>query len=509
MRFLVMAGRWLLPVALLMTACSQGEVALAQTRDVAQAPPQAQDQVRERLGSVPAAIDTAAASALSSAFRGAADRALPAVVYVAVEQTGSVATSRQVPQVPDEFRRFFQFPDEMQQQPQRGNGSGFIIDEQGHIVTNNHVVEGATRVAVRLVDGRQFEANVVGTDPATDIALLKVDPGREKLPVAAFGDSDQLRIGDWVLALGNPLGLDFSVTAGIVSAKGRNLSRIGGGGGSIELESFIQTDAAINMGNSGGPLVDLLGRVVGVNTAIMGGGSRFVGYGFAVPGNLASKVVGDLKEYGHARRPKLGAWVAQVAPADREAFGLSGLAGAHVKGVEPGEPAARAGLRPGDVVVSLDGEAITDDNHLILTLARHQPGDRVRLTIVRDGKQREVTVALGEFPRAEMPRRVVERGEPTEQLLGFAVSALTPRLAQEYGLDQRSGVVITGVAPLSAAFDAGVRAGHVLLEINKQPVQRPEDVARIAASIEPGAVVSLRLRDPQIGETLFNYYARR
>lgn len=497
MRSLVTTSRWLLlPAIAVIAACDQGGVALAQTRDPART------DVRQSLGEVPAAIDTVAASALSGAFRGAADRALPAVVQVQVEQSARTATSRL--QVPDELRRFFQFPDQMEVPPQRGTGSGFVIDGSGYIVTNNHVVEGASRVAVTLVDGRQFDAEVIGTDPATDIALLKVNPGGEQLPTASFGDSDRLRVGDWVLALGNPLDLDFTVTAGIVSAKGRRIP-----GGALDLESFIQTDAAINMGNSGGPLVDLLGRVVGVNTAIFGGGNRFVGYGFAVPSNLAQKVVGDLKQYGYARRPRLGAFVAAITPADQEAFGLAARDGALIRGIEGGQAADRAGLRTGDVVVSLDGEEITDDNDLIVTLARHQPSDRVTLTYVRGGQNRDVTITLGEFERPEPTTTVADHSEPAEQLLGFTVTALTPRLAQEMELEQRNGVVITNVQRFSSAAEAGVRPSQIILEVNGESVERPEDVARIAGDLEPGALVTLRVRDPDIGESVFNYYTRR
>lgn len=493
--FMKMSCWLLLPATVLVAACDQGGVALAQTSD------QAQTEVRRQLGA-PAEVDTAEASALSGAFRGAADRALPAVVSVQVEQNAQATTTRRF-QVPDELRRFFQFPDRMDVPPSRGTGSGFIIDGQGYIVTNNHVVDGASRVTVELVDGRQFGAEIIGTDPDTDIALLKIDPRGDELPTVSFANSDRLRVGDWVLALGNPLGLDFTVTAGIVSAKGRRIT------GELELESFIQTDAAINMGNSGGPLVDLLGRVIGVNTAIFGGGNRFVGYGFAVPGNLARKVVGDLKQYGHARRPRLGAFVAAVSPADQEVYGLSSRDGAIIKGVEDGEAADRAGLRVGDVIVALDGEPVSDDNNLILMLAGHQPEDRVAVTFVRDGERRDVEITLGEFPQPQRNQQVATRGQPAEELLGFTVNALTPQLAQQLELDQRSGVVITGVPPYSNAFEAGLRQGMIVLAINGETVERPEDVARIAGDLEPGALVSMRVRDRQLGETMFNYYARR
>lgn len=496
-------SRWL-PLALLaFTACGQGDGVQAQTR--------AETQVRERLGTVPAAIDTATAAALSTAFRGAADRALPAVVYVAVEQDARVAQlqGRRPPiqAIPEEFRRFFEFGDPEGQPdgaPRRGSGSGFIIDASGLIVTNNHVVADASRLTVRLVDGREYNAEVVGTDPNTDIALIRIQPrSGEQLPVVSFGDSDRLQVGDWVLALGNPLGLDFTVTAGIVSAKGRRVAN------ELPLESFIQTDAAINMGNSGGPLVDLLGRVMGVNTAIFGGGTRFVGYGFAVPANLVQRVVEDLKEYGYARRPKLGAYVSDVTTADQEVYGLSDLRGADIGSIEPGSPADRAGLRVGDVIVALNGNAVQNSTDLITSLARLQPGEQVRLTIVRDRQRRDVNVTLGEFPREQQTSsREAPARNPAEELLGFTAADLTPRLAQQLQLEQQDGVVVTQVSPGSPALTAGLRPGHILLQINGQPVRTAQDVARAAGALEPGAVVSLRLRDRQLGETIVNYRTR-
>jgi len=338
---------------LLAFACRSGTAAQDTGQDRPDRGQRAREQIREQLGGVPARVDTAIASALSNAFRAAADRALPAVVQVTVER-GTQVAGRTVP-LPDMFRYFFGLPEGGPDQqiplpPQQSTGSGFIFDQQGHIVTNNHVVADAERVRVRLVDGREYAAEVVGTDPSTDVALLKVRAGNEeRLPVLAFADSDSLRVGDWVLALGNPLGLDFSVTAGIVSARGRQIT-----GRTGALEAFIQTDAAVNPGNSGGPLVDLLGRVVGVNTAIVGG-PRFVGYGFAVPINLARRVVSDLLEYGYVRRPRVGVSVSDVTAVDAEAYGLDRIAGAQVKTVEAGSPADRAGIEVGDVVVALDG----------------------------------------------------------------------------------------------------------------------------------------------------------
>src|SRR5690606_25721911 len=254
---------------------------------------------------VPIKLDTLTASSLSGAFRSAAATALPAVVQVEVQSRVSAASSRRLP---------FMIPGMPQDEMpvQRGTGSGFIIDEQGHVMTNNHVVEGADRIVVRLTDGREYDASIVGTDPNTDVAVIRLEGAEgESFPVSQFGNSDALKVGDWVLALGNPLGLDFTVTAGIVSAKNRSINILQNEM-NTQLEAFIQTDAAINRGNSGGPMVDLLGRVVGINTAIESGTGFFAGAGFAIPINLARKVGGDLIEYGVVHRPRLGIQITAV-----------------------------------------------------------------------------------------------------------------------------------------------------------------------------------------------------
>jgi serine protease Do len=501
-----MVGRWLLPVFVITSACGRSDTAQAQTRD------QTRAEVREQLGGVPGSTDTATAAALSGAFRGAAARALPAVVYVAVEQDARMAGARrdsdQLP-IPEEFRRFFQMPEGQMpdQGPQLGNGSGFIIDAQGRIITNHHVVQNASRVTVRLVDGREYTAEVLGSDANTDVAVIKINPRQgEQLPVIGFADSDALKVGDWVLALGNPLGFDFTVTAGIVSAKGRRIT-----GSELPIESFIQTDAAINMGNSGGPLVDLLGQVVGVNTAIAGGGNRFVGYGFAVPINLARKAADDIIKYGYARRPKLGVRVSDVSSADAEVYKLPEVRGAEIASVEQGSPAAQAGLQVGDVVFALNGTPLRSGTDLTAGLGRMEPGDPAKLTIYRNGQPREITVRLGEFERPDTRGRVAApTGDRSEQLLGFSATALTPRIAQQLEIETQTGVVISNVQPGSPAQLAGVRQGLVILQVNGQAVRRPEDVGRIAGQIRPGEVVSLRVRAPDpIGETIINYRTRQ
>ncbi|HSJ14720.1 MAG TPA: trypsin-like peptidase domain-containing protein [Longimicrobiales bacterium] len=448
--------------------------------------------------------DTATAFRLSSTFRAASERALPAVVFISVTAPpGRVARGNF--EVPEELRPFFdQFgftlPDSMAVPPQQGSGSGFIIDAQGHIMTNHHVVGNATRILVRLLDGREYEARLVGSDANTDVALIRIDPlPGETLPVSVLGDSDELRVGDWVLALGNPLGFDFTVTAGIVSAKGRQLvSR------ETALEAYIQTDAAINRGNSGGPLVDLYGRVVAMNTAISG--PTFVGYGFAVPIGLARRVVEDLQRYGFVRRPRIGVYVQDVTAVDAEVYGLREVRGAEITAVQPGEAGAEAGLRAGDVVLAIDAQPIRNRIDFTERLARRQPGDRVQLTVWRDRAERQVAVRLGEFERAE-PATAVAPADTVRapQRLGFTARGLRP---EESARSAGRGVAIASVERLGP-LAGQVRAGTVLLSINGQAVDSVEDVVRLARRVEPGRAVSLRLLDAELGEMVVNYRAPR
>jgi serine protease Do len=450
-----------------------------------------------------AAPDTGAALALSAAFRSAAERTMPSVVFIAVEQTAPTARRDQLDMIPEPFRDLFRGP--QNQRPRTGTGSGFIIDGQGHILTNTHVVADASRLTVRMVDGREYSARVVGTDISTDVAVIRIEPRPgDVLPVAQFGDSDALRVGDWVLALGNPLGLDFTVTAGIVSAKGRQIT------GPTHLESFIQTDAAINPGNSGGPLIDLFGRVVGVNSAIFGS-DRFVGYGFAVPIRLARRVAGDLLEHGYLRRPQLGAEVRAVNAVDAEIYNLAQVRGALIVALNPPDgPAATAGLRPADIVLALDGQPIRDDIHLITSLADLRPGQRVTLSIMRAGRQQDVAVQLGEFARPPGPRPAAgtEPDRP-EQVLGFTVRDITPADAQRLGFRGEGGVVVQEVPEHSAAAVAGVQRNAIILAVNGERVSSAEQVRTLARGVQPGSAVSLLVYRQDVGETVVNYRTRQ
>lgn len=452
---------------------------------------------QEQLGDTAALqLDTLTAARLSGAFRAAADRALPSVVFIRVE-TGSPAPANPI-------QRFFGQPDGGA--PQIGAGSGFIFDPRGYIMTNNHVVQQATSLMVRLVDGREYPARVIGSDVDSDVAVIKIDPAEdEELPVARLGDGRDLRVGDWVLALGSPFTLDFTVTAGIVSAKGRN-SIIPQNDGTA-LEAFIQTDAAINPGNSGGPLVDLLGRVVGVSTAIYSPSGTYAGYGFAIPIQLALRVARDLIRYGVVHRPQLGVSVADVTADDAQYYGLDRVAGALVRTVSPRTPAARAGLRVGDVIVAIDSTLVSDATELITTLAQKEPGDAITLTFFRNGAAREVDLELGEFERAQRPEPRRERNIQPDGP-DFSVIPLDAAYARRVGYEG-DGVIVRAVDPTSLAAARGLHEGVIIHGVNRQPVGSITDLERALDRLQPGEVLSLEYFDPQLGtSTVLNYQPR-
>jgi serine protease Do len=313
-----------------------------------------------------------------------------------------------------------------------------------------------------------------------------------------------------VLALGNPLGLDFTVTAGIVSAVGRQLTQRPGA-----LEAYVQTDAAINPGNSGGPLIDLMGRVVGINAAISG--SRFIGYGFAVPIELAQRVAADLVAIGYVRRPMLGVGIENVTEVDAEVYGLTSIAGAEVKRVEPSSAAAAAGLLVGDVIVGLDGEGVPDATALTARLARRQPGDAVALTVFREGAELDLTARLGEFPSERRPSAIAGTPSSGGHRLGFDVAPLTEPLAREFDQSVRvdagvsapdRGVVVSDVTRFSPAWVGGLRPGQIVLRVNGRAIETVDDLDSIATTLEVGAALSLRVLDPGSGETIVNYRPR-
>jgi serine protease Do len=499
-RFIRFSQITVLSATVLVGACSDRE-AQAQNGTAARA------QIRESMGNAPASIDTTTAVRLSSAFRGAAEQVLPSVVNISV--TTQATPRSRVPQ------RNFPFPffdDEDPQQPRRGRGtgSGFVFDPRGYILTNNHVVANAERVLVTFVDGREYVAQVIGTDPNTDVGVIKIEPRNgERFTPAPFGSSDQTHVGDWVIAIGNPLSLQFSVTAGIVSAKGRNLGILDR---EVErgtaLESFIQTDAAINPGNSGGPLIDLRGRVIGINSAIESPTGYFAGAGFAIPIDLARKVANDIIEFGHVRRPRLGVEVRAVSAADAEAFRLPSVAGAVMAAVTPGQPAARAGIQMGDVVVGLNGSAIRTQAQFMEELARLRPGARAELDIIRYGQRLEKTVVLGEFENESRPVAARPARPRSEEKLGFSAMQITPQIAQQLGVNARAtGVVVHEVDQFSPAWNL-IGPGDQIVSINGRDVSTVQDVERVSEGLRSGQVVSLIVKRGEREPRIVNYRVR-
>jgi serine protease Do len=425
----------------------------------------------------------ATARQLGDAIAAVAEGVSPSVVSIRVE------ARRQVPRTGLSFP-FFGMPGMPDQLPdsqvQQGSGSGVIIRPNGHILTNNHVVQDATRITVVLKDGRQFSGELVGADPATDLAVVQVPA--KGLPAAPFADSDRVRPGQWSVAIGSPFGLDYTVTAGVVSAVGR------AGFGAAEIEDFVQTDAAINPGNSGGPLVDLDGRVVGINTMIVGRGS---GIGFAVPSNLARQVADQIIDHGAVRRAWIGVSFQALTPELAAHFGLPETAprGALVSGVVPAGPAAKAGLRPGDIIRSVDGDVIADSHDLLRTVLRKPVGAKVRVEVLRDGMTRSVSLTTGERPSPRTESKVSPRQRPgaTDPASGYGLSLrpLTPDLAQRLqAVDVPQGVVVAGVAPGTPAARAGLRQGDIIVHADRKSV---ESIAQLQEALEDGTAV-LRVR---------------
>ncbi|MFQ5846214.1 MAG: DegQ family serine endoprotease [Candidatus Methylomirabilales bacterium] len=375
----------------------------------------------------------------------------------------------------DPFQQFFRhfFGDVPRTFRTHSLGSGFIIRQDGYIVTNNHVVDQATEITVKLSDGRQFPATVVGRDSKTDLALVKIDA--RNLPTLTLGNSDALRVGEPVMAIGNPFGLERTVTTGIVSAKGRVI-------GQGPYDNFIQTDASINPGNSGGPLVNTAGQVVGVNTAIISGGGGSVGIGFAVPINEAKAVLPQLQAKGHVTRGWLGVTIQPVTPALAKAFHLGSGKGALVAQVIKDTPAAKAGLKAGDVIVEYNGHAITKESDLPRLVAATPPGREAAVKIVRKGHALTLTAQIAALPE---PQQVAgpssDRGK-----LGLSIQPLTPELAQRLGVKDQAGIAVVGVRQGSPAADAGIRPGDVIAEVNRQPVRTVADLRTALAARKAG-----------------------
>jgi serine protease Do len=380
------------------------------------------------------------------------------------------------------WRRFF--GDRMPRgggQRQSSLGSGFIIDSDGSILTNNHVVADAQRITVRLADGNEYEAKVVGRDPKTDIAVIKID-AKVNLQAITLGDSERLEVGEWVVAIGNPFGLDNTVTSGIVSAKGRHI-------GQGPYDNFIQTDASINPGNSGGPLINLRGEVVGINTAIFSRTGGNIGIGFAIPIDLVKEVLPQLKAKGKVTRGYLGVLIQKVTPDLADGLGLDRARGALVAEVSKGGPAEKAGVKVGDVIIEYEGREVRDSSELPILVARTAVDKKVRLKLLRDRKEITVTAAVGELRDEEVAAAAPEKGD-----FGLTVQRVTPELAESLGLDKAEGVVITAVEPGSAADEAGLRRGDVVLEVDRKPVDSLAAYKRAVSGIEKGRGVLFLVR---------------
>jgi serine protease Do len=424
-------------------------------------------------------------------FADVVDRVAPTVVNISSTRVIHPG-AQEAPFFSDPLLRDFfggrgpRLPRELKQQ---ALGSGVIVSSDGHVLTNAHVVQGASEVRVALHDKRELVARIIGVDPKTDIALLQI-PAAD-LPFARWGDSSKVRVGEPVLAFGDPLGLGETVTSGIISAKGR------GNVGIVDYEDFIQTDAAINPGNSGGPLVSADGELIGINTAIAtsGGGRGNQGLGFAVPSNLARDVIKQLVEHGRVIRGWLGVAVQDVSPAMAAALGLKGVGGALIGDVDAGSPAAKAGLQRGDVIVELDGKPIGDSRALRLLTSEAAPGTRVQLTLMRRDQRTGVSVVLGEMPAAE------EKPGPGEKpgaggTLGAQVAPLTADVMKQLDLPENTaGVVVLGLQPGGRAAEAGLRPGDVIQEIDRAPVKSPKDVDQAFGKNDKRAHVLLVLRE--------------
>jgi len=410
--------------------------------------------------------------------------ALPAVV--------SITSSRmvKVPQNPffndPFFQQFFggQFPQQPQQQREMGLGSGVIVSQDGYILTNNHVVAKGTDIKVMLADKRQFPGKVIGTDPQTDIAVVKIDA--TGLPTLTLGDSAKLQVGDYDFAIGNPFGVGETATMGIISATGRN-------GLSIEdYEDFIQTDAAINPGNSGGALLDARGELIGINTAILTGGSGGnQGIGFAIPINMAKYVMDQILKHGKVVRGYIGVGIQEVTPALAKAFNVPAEKGALVGNVDPNGPGAKAGLQRGDVVTELNGKPVVGPNDLRLKVGAMGPGTTVHLKVLRNGQPRDVVLTLGESPSAKNAENQPGAAQ-SSPMRGVQVEDLTSDIRQQLGLgDNVRGVVVSAVPGDSAAADAGLQRGDVIEQINRQPVNSVSDYQRLIGQTGNQAVVLL------------------
>ncbi|MCZ6791516.1 MAG: DegQ family serine endoprotease [Candidatus Dadabacteria bacterium] len=370
----------------------------------------------------------------------------------------------------DFFKKFFGGDSPQQEFKRQGLGSGFIMSKDGYVVTNNHVIDKASDIEVILQNGDKYEAKIIGKDPKTDLAVLKFEPDQE-IQEVHFGDSDNLRIGDWVIAIGNPFGLGYTVTVGIVSAKGRSL-------GLGAYDDFIQTDASLNPGSSGGPLFNLKGEVVGVNTAIV---ARGQGIGFAIPIDMVEFVIEQLKSGGKVVRGWLGVYVQKVTPEIASSFGLNEDEGALVSDLAPDSPAEKAGIIRGDVIVEYDGQKVNDVSDLTNMAAVTPPGTEVSVKVIQDGKTKNMKVKLEKFPDQEAQVK-----DEVRKSLGLTVRQLTPKIVKRFNIDHDEGVIIADVDQGSVAGYAGLKPGDIILEINKKPINTLANYSAVLEDVKPG-----------------------
>lgn len=429
-------------------------------------------------------------------FSGLADTVSPAVVHIRVEKTvkGGGPAFHQFGQnpfgVPEQFKDFFGHNFGKQRQPefkQPGQGSGFIIDKSGYIVTNNHVIDGADTIKVILRDDAEYNAEIIGRDPVTDIALIKVD-AKDDLPTVPMGSSDNLKVGEWVAAIGSPFGLEHTVTAGIVSAKGRVI-------GSGPYDDFIQTDASINPGNSGGPLINMRGEIVGINTMIIAGGN---GIGFAIPIDLAKDIVAQLKTSGEVTRGWLGVTIQDLKGDLADYYGLKDKNGVLVASVVPGDPADQAGIQPKDIITKVDGKKVTTSRDLTNLAARLGVGDTSKVTVWRDGRQKTIEVKVGKRPLT-MAAASDHQQKEKEGEYGFEVTELTPQIAQRYNIEETAGVIVINVDPKGKAQAAGIQQGDLIIEVNRENVASVKDFKNLIDQHKKGDGVDLLVKRMNIG----------
>ena len=442
-----------------------------------------------------AAAKTAPVRMVPQNFSTLAKDVSPAVVHIRVEKTvqGGGAAVRQFENPPfqgdDRYKDFFDHffggrnPHEFKQ---KGLGTGFIIDKDGFIVTNNHVVQDADSIKVVLKDKREFDAKVVGRDPQTDLALIKID-AKKNLPAVRLGSSDKLQVGEWVAAIGSPFGLEQTVTAGIVSAKGRVI-------GSGPYDDFIQTDASINPGNSGGPLINMNGEVVGINTAIIAGGQ---GIGFAIPIDLANNVIEQLKTNGEVTRGWLGITIQDLNGDLAEYYNLKDQSGVLVADVVPGDPADKAGIKPDDIIIDVNGKKVTTGHELTAMTARLSVGDNATLTVLRDGKQKHFDVEVGKRPLTLASAGTPRPEKETE--FGFQVAELTPEMASRLNVAAESGVVVVGVNANSKADKAGIQKGDLIKEVNRRSIESVGEFKKLIHTSQKGDGIDLLVKRMNAG----------